>query len=233
LLLLANSSAFTVKTHLPIIHMDSSAVFNYLALGDSYSIGESVLLEDNFPNQLTVLLNEESKQWAPARIIAKTGWTTDELQEGIKEAQKNDLLLPSYDLVTLLIGVNDQYRGKPIEEYKPQFEALLQQAILFADNKPSRVLVISIPDWGITPYANGRDREQIAREIDGYNAINRKVALDHKVPYLNITDWTREAENDATLLASDGLHPSGKEYKRWAEKISLMVKPSNKIKDKN
>ena len=233
MLLLANSSAFTVKTHLPIIHMDSSAVFNYLALGDSYSIGESVLLEDNFPNQLTVLLNEESKQWSPARIIAKTGWTTDELQDGIKEAQKNDLLLPSYDLVTLLIGVNDQYRGKPMEEYKPRFEALLQQAIQFTDNKPSRVLVISIPDWGITPYANGRDREQIAREIDGYNAINRKVALDHKVQYLNITNWTREAENDATLLASDGLHPSGKEYKRWAERISVMVKPLIEIKDKN
>ena len=157
--------------------MDSTAVFNYLALGDSYSIGESVLQEDNFPNQLIGLLNEESKLWHPARIVAKTGWTTGELQDGIKEAQKNELLLHAYDLVTLLIGVNDQYRGQPIEEYKPRFEALLQQAIKFADNKPSHVIVISIPDWGITPYANGRDRDQIAREIDGYNAINRKVAL--------------------------------------------------------
>ena len=204
--------------------MKSTAVFNYLALGDSYSIGESVLQEDNFPNQLIGLLNEESKLWHPARIVAKTGWTTGELQDGIKEAQKNELLLHAYDLVTLLIGVNDQYRGQPIEEYKPRFEALLQQAIKFADNKPSHVIVISIPDWGITPYANGRDRDQIAREIDGYNAINRKVALENKVQYLNITEWTREAVDDNTLLAADGLHPSGKEYKRWAEEISGMIK---------
>ena len=143
------------------------------------------------------------------------------------------MLLHAYDLVTLLIGVNDQYRGQPIEEYKPRFEALLQQAIKFADNKPSHVIVISIPDWGITPYANGRDRDQIAREIDGYNAINRKVALENKVQYLNITEWTREAVDDNTLLAADGLHPSGKEYKRWAEEISGMIKLLDRVKDKN
>jgi len=204
--------------------MDESAVYNYLALGDSYSIGESVLLEDNFPNQLVKLLNEENNQWHPARIVAKTGWTTDELQAGISEAKKNELLLPTYDLVTLLIGVNDQYRERPMEEYKPRFESLLKQAIQFAGNKATRVIIISIPDWGITPFANGRDREQIAREIDAYNAINKKIALEYKVQYLNITDWTREAANDPTLLAADGLHPSGKEYKRWAEKIATLIR---------
>ena len=132
--------------------------------------------------------------------------------------------MPTYDLVSLLIGVNDQYRSRPIEEYKPRFESLLQQAIQFAGKKPARVIVISIPDWGITPFANGRDREQITQEIDAYNSVNKKIALENKVQYLNITDWTREAVNDPTLLATDGLHPSGKEYKRWAEKIMAMIR---------
>ena len=224
LLLLVNTMAFTVKQLYTPRSMDESAIHNYLALGDSYTIGESILQEDNFPNQLIKLLNEENSQWHPARIVAKTGWTTDELQEGIKEAKKNDLLLPTYDLVSLLIGVNDQYRARPIEEYKPRFESLLQQAIQFAGKKPARVIVISIPDWGITPFANGRDREQITQEIDAYNSVNKKIALENKVQYLNITDWTREAVNDPTLLATDGLHPSGKEYKRWAEKIMAMIR---------
>ena len=231
LLLLLHTTAFTIKRHLIPVHMDTSAKFNYLALGDSYSIGESVLLEDNFPSQLIVLLNEANSQWHPPRIVAKTGWTTDELEAGIKEAQNNELLLPSYDFVSLLIGVNDQYRERPIEEYKSRFESLLQKAIKFAGNNAGHVIVVSIPDWGVTPYANGRDREQIAREIDAYNAINKKVALEYKTHYLNITDWTREATTDATLLAADGLHPSGKEYRRWAEKISAIAK--NFIRDKS
>ena len=205
-------------------NMNTNNPFNYLALGDSYSIGESILLADNFPSQLIAILNEEAPFWQPARIVAKTGWTTEELQEGIAAAQKNELLLSRYDFVTLLIGVNDQYRGRTVEEYKPKFEALLQQAIQFAGNKAEQVLVISIPDWGVTPYANGRDIEQIGREIDAFNAANKKIALQYQVPYLNITSWTREAATDATLLAADGLHPSGKEYKRWAEKIAEMIK---------
>jgi len=199
--------------------MHPSRSATYLALGDSYTIGESLLLTDNFPNQVANMMNNEGIPFEMPRIVAQTGWTTDELETGIAAAQKNELLLPSYEFVSLLIGVNNQYRGRSVEEYKSEFEALLKKAIHFASGKADRVVVLSIPDWGITPYANGRDRGQIAQEIDAYNAVNKKISLQYQVHYINITAWTREAESDPTLLAVDGLHPSAKEYKRWAEKI--------------
>ena len=195
-------------------------MYNYLALGDSYTIGESVLLADNFPNQTVAILNQQSFIFAPPRIVAKTGWTTDELEVGISNALSNQLLLSHYDFVSLLIGVNDQYRERSIEDYKPAFENLLKQSIQFANNDPACVIVLSIPDWGITPFANGRDREKITREINNYNAINKKLSQQYQVHYINITPWTREAETDSTLLAADGLHPSDKEYKRWAELVA-------------
>lgn len=194
--------------------------FNYLALGDSYTIGEMVLLADNFPNEVVRILSEKGFDIHPPRIIAKTGWTTGELSEGILEAGKNELLLPAYDFVTLLIGVNNQYRGLSTEAYKNEFETLLQHAIAFAAGKPERVVVLSIPDWGVTPYANGRDRKQIASEIDLFNSINKKITHSYRVHYIDITPWTREAADDPTLLAPDGLHPSGKEYRRWAQKVA-------------
>jgi lysophospholipase L1-like esterase len=192
-----------------------------LALGDSYTIGEQVEGQLNFPNQLVTLLNQKGFDFSPPAIVAKTGWTTDELQAAVKQAN----LHKSYDFVTLLIGVNNQYRGRSEQEYAPEFEALLKQAIHFAGNETDHVIVLSIPDWGVTPFAqaHGRDKIQVAREIDTYNDTNRQIADRYHVHYVNVTAWTREAAIDHSLLAADGLHPSAKEYKRWAEKIAEWI----------
>jgi len=200
--------------------MNDLRTYQYLALGDSYTIGEAIPRPSNFPNQVVSILNSAGFSFAPPRIIAKTGWTTVELEKGINEAQKEKAFLPVYDLVTLLIGVNNQYRGLSLDEYKEDFKLLLKKAIRFAGNQTGRVVVLSIPDWGVTPFANDRDRDKVAREIDSFNEANREISQENKVPYMDITAWTREAINDQSLLASDGLHPSGKEYKRWAERIA-------------
>jgi len=191
-----------------------------LALGDSYTIGESVLLPENFPGQTVQTLTQLGYNFKSPEIVAKTGWTTDELQNNID----NRIFTPPYDIVTLLIGVNNQYRGRSVDAYKPEFENLLQQAIQFAGGKSDHVIVLSIPDWGVTPFATGRDRDQIAREIDEYNAANKTISQNYKVNYIDITPWTREAANDLSLLAADGLHPSAKEYKRWSEKLADKIK---------
>jgi len=193
--------------------------YNYLALGDSYTIGEKVAPAENFPNQVVEELRKTIKIRHP-QIIAKTGWTTDELDKGIIDIHKKSPLRVSYDFVTLLIGVNNQYRKRGVENYKTEFEGLLKKAIGFAGNKKNRVIVLSIPDWGITPFAEGQDRKKISLEIDVFNEMNRKIAEQYHIYYIDITPWTREAANDPTLLTTDGLHPSGKEYKRWAQKIA-------------
>jgi lysophospholipase L1-like esterase len=169
---------------------------NLLALGDSYTIGESVLPSENFPSQTAQLLKKEGFDFKSPEIIAKTGWTTDELQDAIN---KQDIQY-SFDFVTLLIGVNNQYRGRTIENYKPEFENLLNQAIRFAGNDASHVFVLSIPDWEVTPFAQGRDGKQIAKEIDAYNAANKSIAEKYKVHYIDITPGTREAATDVSLL---------------------------------
>jgi lysophospholipase L1-like esterase len=189
--------------------------FTYLALGDSYTIGESVPIYESFPYQAVQLLRQAGYHFHAAEIVAKTGWTTDELFTDITHR----LLQPPYDIVSLLIGVNNQYRGRPLDEYKTQLTELLQQAIAFADNKPSHVIVLSIPDWGVTPFAAGRDAKKIAAEIDAFNAAQKSIAEKYKVHYIDITPGTREAANDDTLLAGDKLHPSGKEYARWAKRL--------------
>lgn len=200
--------------------------YHYLALGDSYTIGEMVPPNDNFPAQTAALLSTgTSIRVEPPRIIARTGWTTDELEAGIVAANTADPLRASYDFVTLLIGVNNQYRGRPVSSYEPAFEELLRKAIRYAGDRPARVAVLSIPDWGVTPFANGRDRAQIAREIDAYNEANRRISGALGVHYINITPWTRQAATDPTLLASDGLHPSGKEYRRWADTLAAWIRP--------
>ena len=191
----------------------------YLALGDSYTIGESVPMNKNFPHQTVALLKKEKIDMDEPAIIAKTGWTTDELQEQISRTR---LAVP-FDFVTLLIGVNNQYRGRSIEEYATQFEELLQQAIGFAADKPTHLIVLSIPDWGATPFAEGRDRTKIGKEIDAFNTINEKISKQYKVHYINITPFTREAATDKTLVAEDGLHPSAKDYGRWAEKVKEVM----------
>jgi lysophospholipase L1-like esterase len=191
-----------------------------LCLGDSYTIGESVPLTDNFPYQTIKLLRKAGFNFQPPEIIAKTGWTTDELRAAINDHQ----FLPAYDFVTLLIGVNNQYRSRSVEEYKFEFGSLLKQAIAFAGNKTDHVIVLSTLDWGVTPFAEGRDRKKIADEIDMYNIANRSVAEKYKVHYIDITPGTRKATTDKTLLAADGLHPSKKEYAIWAEKIVAIIK---------
>jgi len=190
--------------------------YSYLALGDSYTIGESVLPEENFPSQTVALL----KDFAAPRIIAKTGWTTDELDAAIDAAN----ISATFDLVTLLIGVNNQYRGRSVSEYKTQFDHLLQRAIHFSGNKTKRVFVLSIPDWGVTPFADGQDRPKIAAAIDAYNATAKLICEQHHVVFIDITTTQRIDGNKKEFLAADGLHPSGKEYAKWAEKLSIAVK---------
>ena len=192
------------------------ANYSYLALGDSYTIGEQVAFAENFPNQTIQLLRNRGFAFFSAEIIAKTGWTTDELNHAIE----NTALLENYDIVSLLIGVNNQYRGRTADEFKIEFEQLLQMAIQFAGNKPYRVFVLSIPDWGATPFAEDRDRKQIAEEIDGYNYICETSAKESQANFINITASQRADGDKTEFLASDGLHPSGKEYNKWATKLA-------------
>jgi len=191
-----------------------------LCLGDSYTIGESVMPAQNFPNQTVGLLRKDGYSFEEPEIVAQTGWTTDELQRAIDQHSFKD----AYDFVTLLIGVNNQYRGRTVEAYKAEFESLLKQAIRFANGKAEHVIVLSIPDWGVMPFANGRDKKRIAIEIDNYNSANKAIAEKYKVGYIDITAATREAANDPNLVASDGLHPSAKEYAKWSENLSALIK---------
>ncbi len=225
ILFFISGSFSCLKNELSMAVPDQTAKkYYYLALGDSYTIGEKVLPQDNFPNQVYAMMKNDSMDFQYPRIIAKTGWTTDELEGGIVAASNADPLRSTYDFVSLLICVNNQYRGRSVESYKPEFEELLKKAIAYAGNTTERVVVLSIPDWGVTPFADGRDRAQIAREIDAYNAANKQIAEQYHVHYIDITPWTREAAADVTLLAPDGLHPSAKEYKRWAERIAFFFK---------
>lgn len=187
----------------------------FLALGDSYTIGEGVAPQERWPQQLTVALRARGVPIADPQIIAQTGWTTDELAQALDAAA----LQPPYDLVSLLCGVNNQYRSRPLQEYGEQFRALLSQAIALAGERADHVLVLSIPDWGVTPFALGRDRCRIAAEIDRFNAINRQEAERRGARYLDITPLTRQLGKDPAMLTSDGLHPSGKQYAAWVKAI--------------
>lgn len=183
----------------------------FLALGDSYTIGESVDPAERWPVQLTRQLREAGFDLADPRLIAQTGWTTDELNAALDRAN----LVGPYDLVSLLIGVNNQYRGRAAEQYRAEFSALLGRAISLAGGHAERVLVLSIPDWGVTPFAEGRDCLAIAAAIDHFNAINQEEAERAEVVYVDVTPSSREAVNDASLIAEDGLHPSGAMYAEW------------------
>ena len=190
--------------------------YSYLALGDSYTIGEQAPFADNFPNQAVQLLREAGFAFYGAEIIAKTGWTTDELNQAISQTR----FLDQYDVVSLLIGVNNQYRGRTTAEFEPEFEHLLQRAIQFANNISRRVFVLSIPDWGVTPFAEGRDRKQIAAEIDAFNRVCREAAERYQVNYIDITRAQRTDGHKPGFLVADGLHPSGNEYGKWAVKLA-------------
>lgn len=193
--------------------------YTYLALGDSYTIGESVPIYQTFPYQLVSQLRAAGLNFHAPEIVARTGWTTGELMLGVAQSR----LQPQYDWVTLLIGVNNQYRGKDQDEYRKEFEQLLQQAISFSGNRKNRVIVLSIPDWGATPFAKSRDRVKITTEIDTFNRINKEVSHQYAVHYIPITELTRAALQREELVAQDGLHPSGMAYKEWAELIAKII----------
>jgi lysophospholipase L1-like esterase len=185
----------------------------FLALGDSYTIGESVPSVSRWPNLLTVRLRAEGFFMADPVILARTGWTTAELRSGIDHAK----IKKPYDLVSLGIGVNNQYRGGSLDVYRSEFCDLLALAVGFAGGNPGRVMVLSIPDWSVTPYARGRDRQRITTEIEAFNAINHGVAKDAGVAYIDVTPLSRLASTSPDWVAGDGLHPSGLMYAAWVD----------------
>jgi len=213
----AKSSTHT-DTKMDTIQTEKSGnQLSYLALGDSYTIGEAVPQDQSFPYQLAATANLQALKIGKPTIVATTGWTTNELQAAIKSTS----LQPKYDIVTLLIGVNNQYRGYSIDTYRTEFKDLLQTAISYAGGNTAHVFVVSIPDWGATPFGkqSGRNIAEIAKEIDAFNAVNREETLKRSVSYTDITSASRNAATDGTLVAGDGLHPSGKMYQDWAAHI--------------
>lgn len=194
-------------------------MYHYLALGDSYTCGESIATNKAFPRQLATSLRERGIRIADPHIIAVTGWTTDELARGIQDASPAG----TFDLVTLLIGVNNQYRGEQkgytLDGYHTEFAGLLDTAIQYAGGNPAHVVVLSIPDWGAMPFAEGRDRHYIAADIDAYNAVNRRQAEKAGAQYVDITPISRRAMHDPALVADDTLHPSAAMYALWVEAL--------------
>ena len=184
----------------------------FLALGDSYTIGERVEPDGRWPVQLAALLRESGVPVAEPVIVARTGWTTDQLAAGIDSAGPRG----PFSLVTLLIGVNDQYRGRDTAVYRPAFRAMVARAVALAAGDARRVVVLSIPDWGVTPFAANRDGARIAAEIDGYNAVNRDESARAGAAYVDVTPESREGATNRALLAGDGLHPSAVMYAAWA-----------------
>lgn len=185
----------------------------FLALGDSYTIGEKVDSSARWPVQLARTLRARGVPIGDPQIIARTGWTTDELAAGIRTAAPTG----TYELVTLLIGVNNQYRGRDAEQYRSEFRALLGQAVAFGGGEARRVIVVSIPDWGVTPFAAGRDRVKIGVEIDRFNAIGREEAARAGAAFVDVAPASREPRENWT--APDGLHPSAGQYTRWMELV--------------
>ena len=191
----------------------------YLALGDSYTIGEGVEAVGRWPMQLAADLRDAGIAIADPRIIATTGWTTDELAAAMDQAEP----LGDWDFVSLLIGVNNQYRGRAVDDYAGEFHRLLRRAIALAHGRTDRVLVLSIPDWGVTPFAvaSGRDRQAIADELDAYNAAARECCRAEGVAFVDITGISRldavDGADATAMLADDGLHPSARQYARWTD----------------
>jgi len=219
--LIVSSIMLLACTHQPAtIPPTMEKNIRFLALGDSYTIGEGVDSAQRWPVQLTEALRQQGLQIENPLIIARTGWTTGNLLSAIAEANPQG----PFDLVTLLIGVNNQYQGRDQETYRQEFRILLGLAIDLAGGDPSKVLVLSIPDWGVTPFARDRDRDQIRLEIDQFNAINLDETRAAGAYYLDITPNSRQAANDPALLAPDELHPSAKMYAAWVELMLLQAK---------
>lgn len=189
--------------------------FSYLALGDSYTIGEGVKVEERWPNQLSYRLKQNGIVVDSIEIIARTGWTTGNLHTAIE----NRAFENSFDMVSLLIGVNNQYQRKDISQYAAEFKSLLEIAIGLAGGNKDKVFVLSIPDYSVTPFAANSDTERISLELQEFNAISKEITENMGVAYFDITPISLKAKNEPSLLASDGLHPSGKMYTEWVDLI--------------
>lgn len=192
----------------------------FLALGDSYTIGQGVAASERFPAQTAEWLRLNGINFSALDYIATTGWTTPNLQNAI-----NTQAPVIHDVVTLLIGVNDQYQTHDTTGYRQRFTALLDKSIQLAKGKKENVFVLSIPDYSVTPFAAGYDTALIRQEIDAFNSINKNVTNQYGIVYLDITPSTREAKTNRALLATDGLHPSGLEYKKWADRLGPLMLP--------
>lgn len=190
---------------------EENARFSYLALGDSYTIGESVAEPERWPVQLAEALRERGFDMAAPKIIAKTGWTTENLIRGINSELN---VQRDFDLVSILIGVNNQFQGKPITEYEVQLREIFRKAINHSKKREEGVFAVSIPDYGYTPFG-AANQEKISAEIDEFNAVFRKIAEEFNVDFYNITPISRQGIEDPELVANDGLHPSGLMYRYW------------------
>lgn len=197
-------------------HAPADTTLSYLALGDSYTIGTSVAADERWPNQLAEqLLQRERIRISPLEIIARNGWRTDNLSNALAAAPPGT----TFDLVSLLIGVNDQYQGFAVEGYRERFEELLKDAIAYGGGDTARVFLVSIPDYAYTPFGGGNQR--ISKDIDAFNAAAREIANDYDVSFYSITDISRRGLVEPTLVAEDKLHPSGLQYRRWVEEVLL------------
>jgi lysophospholipase L1-like esterase len=203
---------------LEILPIDDSTSISWLALGDSYTIGQGVNTKERFPAQTLDLLKLRSIKTAQLTYIATTGWTSAELDKSI--SQQN---LTNYDFVTVLIGVNDQFQGIDTSTYSKNFKSILNRAIQATRGESQHVLVLSIPDYSLTPEGKKLDTTKIKREIDLFNSLNKKVAKDFKCQYLDITVLGREAKSNPLWVAKDGLHPSAMAYKKWSEQIHPFI----------
>lgn len=197
----------------------STPINTMLALGDSYTIGEGVYDLERFPTKTARILSGEGIPFLTPTYIASTGWTTGHLRMGVEYYKPE-----KHTVVTLLIGVNDQYLGLDLEKYREGFEELVKKSIALAYDRSKCVFVLSIPDYSVTPRVQFADTARISAEINSFNEVNKEVAQKYQCNYLYITDLTKEAKNDRSLLASDGLHPSGKEYEKWAQLLAPMIK---------
>jgi lysophospholipase L1-like esterase len=190
-------------------------MLQYLALGDSYTIGEAVPENERWPIQLVSKLRTADTAVEDPHMIATTGWTTGELLAAIEKENPAS----AYHLVSLLIGVNNQYRGYDLDLFREEFTSLVQKAIFYARKRPEGVLVLSIPDYGITPFAAEKNPSHISKEIEEYNTLSESICKRLGVSWYNITDISKKAASDSSLLAKDGLHPSGSMYAEWVEQI--------------
>ena len=190
--------------------------YNYLALGDSYTIGEDIDSEDSFPNHLIKSAKEQSFIVEKFSIIATTGWTTTDLINALMQSNCNAI---QWDVITLLIGVNNQYQNKDIDLYKQEYQILLRECLKLVNQNPNRILGVSIPDYSVTPFAQQFNTQKISKEINEYNRIANHFLTAAGCKNVNITGLSRLSENDESLLTNDNLHPSGKQYKLWSERI--------------